>query len=468
MFLGSLSLRRFTHAGIDDALPARERRVVSLMNRFAVVAVGFFMTITVLDAFGGLTVNVPIDLANVVGFALPIWLHHRRRYQLARQYFVWFGLTMVTLVNLLYDVRGLPHLYYLVNVTLIILLFQRRAAVVLYFSLSLLSYALTQWYQWFHPPLLSIDPFVIRVAAVVTPVVVIFFLNVAMLLFFRRLNGDYEQQLLAQQEQISAQADQLRDRNVALEGTLSQLKETQAQLVQSERMASLGQLTAGIAHEINNPLNFITANVPALRQDVEELAEQVSTPNGTTAELREEIGLLLDGVAEGAARMQQIVRHLRSFSRLDEKARKVVKPQEGLESTLALVSPAWAGRVVVVKNYAADLPPVEVDPGQLNQVFLNLMTNAGLAMADGGTLTLTTRGAPGGVAIDIADTGTGMTAEVCARVFEPFFTTREVGSGTGLGLAVSYGIVQQHGGTLKVQSTPGQGSTFTIWLPGVS
>ena len=263
------------------------------------------------------------------------------------------------------------------------------------------------------------------------------------------------------------------------------MQKTQVQLVQSEKMASLGQLTAGIAHEINNPVNFVSANVGPLRRDIAEVFavlaqydEAVATQqlqekfknveilkkNLDLPYLKEEINNLLDGVQEGAHRTSEIVKGLRSFTRLDEDERKPADINQGLESALLMLKHQLKNRVEVIKDYG-NVPPVVCYPGKLNQVFLNLLANASQAIARTGKIFIRTFCDGEIVTISIKDTGTGMTPEVRKHIFEPFFTTKPIGEGTGLGLPITYGIIEAHDGNIEVYSEPGKGSEFVITLP---
>ena len=333
-------------------------------------------------------------------------------------------------------------------------------------------------------------------------------------LVYERTNEIWEQHkeivkktvaLKRQKEEIAAQHDLVEEKNRALEETLAQLKAMQSQLIDTEKMASLGQLTAGIAHEINNPINYVKGNVGPLRRDFEEikgLFERLCAVEGATdvvaalhqvlayareieAEyLFEEMDLLLKGIEEGAARTREIVEGLRAFSRSELDNFKQVDIHTGLDSTLRLLSHKLKDRIEVRRAYA-QLPLIECLPGKLNQVFMNVIANAIQAIearaqagsragADGfiGHITVRTElvetclpGAGACVRIHISDDGIGMTPEVRQRIFEPFFTTKDVGEGTGLGLAISFGIIEQHQGRIEVDSTPGQGTTFVLSFP---
>ena len=268
--------------------------------------------------------------------------------------------------------------------------------------------------------------------------------------------------------------------NQELEGTLQrlekthrELQETQARLVHSEKIRSLGQLVSGVAHEINNPLGFIKNNEVFL-------AQQLSTLSGFFEQARrralepEEIasfGQVLADLSEihaenmlGLGRIENIVLALRTFSRLDEAHYKLADVGEGLVSTLNLVRSTCANRI----RLELDLQPLPLTychPGELNQVFMNLLVNAIQAIPDAGTITVASRAVEDRLLITIRDDGTGMPPEVVARLGEPFFTTRPVGSGTGLGLAISLGIVERHHGRLHFSSAPGEGTLVTLELP---
>jgi signal transduction histidine kinase len=257
------------------------------------------------------------------------------------------------------------------------------------------------------------------------------------------------------------------------------------QLIQSEKLASLGQLTAGIAHEINNPINFVSANIEPLKQDFEELQmliEQYTALQHSTnvshdllkiqqmshqidvSYLIEEIKALLTGIDEGAKRTKEIVMGLRNFSRLDESETKLANIHDGLDSTLMLLRHRIKNRITVERSYGT-LPLIECYPGKLNQVFMNILTNAIQAIPGKGFIWINTWQQSNEIHISIKDSGKGMTAKVKDRIFEPFFTTKGVGAGTGLGLSISYGIIQKHNGKIDVHSQPGKGAEFIITLP---
>jgi two-component system NtrC family sensor kinase len=242
----------------------------------------------------------------------------------------------------------------------------------------------------------------------------------------------------------------LRRHNEELQALLKQLKETQSQLVQSAKLAAIGELAAGVAHELNNPLTSILGFA--------ELAASGLAPDNPGQRNLEVV------IAE-ARRARDIVRNLLEFARQNEPQTEPTDVNQTLHQTLALIRTHVEREAVqIVEQYASDLDRIPMDAGQMKQVFLNLITNAAHAMPEGGKLTVSTVRLKGGVAVRFTDTGRGIPTQDLKRLFEPFFTTKP--TGTGLGLSVSLGIVQQHGGEIEVESRVGEGSTFTIWLPG--
>lgn len=298
-----------------------------------------------------------------------------------------------------------------------------------------------------------------------------------------------KEQNVVLENRVRERTGELEEANAHLKATLVQLKDAQAQLVNAEKMASLGQLTAGIAHEINNPINFVSSNIRPLRRDIEDLLTIIRTYDertsaaspGLAAEmallkqqldfdyLQEELQTLISGIEEGATRTAEIVKGLRIFSRVDESDLKDADINQGIDSTLILLNSSMGGKINVQRDYAADAV-IECFPGKLNQVFMNILTNAIQAMqsappAAGGILFLQTRKSGDELVVTIRDNGPGIPEEVKARIFEPFFTTKRVGQGTGLGLSIVHAIIESHKGSLQVDSRPGEGATFTIHLP---
>lgn len=269
------------------------------------------------------------------------------------------------------------------------------------------------------------------------------------------------------------------------------LKKAQGQLVHSEKMASIGQLAAGIAHEINNPIGFVTSNVQTLEDyigvfrtlltDYESLVQafrennvvQQTAISERIEKLRteEDLDYIIDDTEEllsesrnGLKRVREIVQNLKSFVHLDNDKSQMADINEGIEATLKVVWNELKYRCRVEKHFGT-LPQINCTIGELNQVFMNLLVNAAQAIADNGVITIATSSTDTEVLVKISDTGAGINSENLQKLFTPFFTTKPVGKGTGLGLSVSYGIVRKHGGTIEVESAPGEGSTFTVRLP---
>jgi two-component system, NtrC family, sensor kinase len=277
--------------------------------------------------------------------------------------------------------------------------------------------------------------------------------------------------------------DDLERRNAELAGRTAELQRLQAQIVHSEKMASLGQLAAGVAHELNNPAGFIYGNMDILRDYVSGLTrvltayEEAPLPQpfaDRVTEIKAEVdyvGMMgeLDSIItdclEGAERIRDVVQNLRLFSRLDEAEVKLIDLHEGIDSTVRLLSRYYsAGHVNLVKHYGT-LPPVSCYAGQLNQVWMNLLINAAQAVGDAGEVTVSTSYEDDMVQVVVSDTGCGISAEVLSKIFDPFFTTKAVGEGTGLGLSITYGIIERHHGTITTTSQVGVGTSFTVRIP---
>jgi signal transduction histidine kinase len=288
-------------------------------------------------------------------------------------------------------------------------------------------------------------------------------------------------------EQIVSISETSRKQKRELELTLENLKLAQSQLVQSEKMASVGVLTAGIAHELNNPINFMSGNVFPLQQDLNEVFSLLEKYDQTIqkndlmpyfTELEEEkdeldfsfllkeIQSLMKGIQEGAQRSIEIIKGLRSFSRLDDEAIQFYDIHEGIDSSLVLLQNQTKDKQIEVRKDFGDFEGLECFPSQLNQVIMNILTNSLQAMEPGkGELFIQTISSAIGIKIIIKDNGKGMSPEVKEHIFEPFYTTKDVGQGSGLGLSISYGIIEKHNGNIDVISEPGKGTEFIISLP---
>ncbi len=256
-----------------------------------------------------------------------------------------------------------------------------------------------------------------------------------------------------------------------LEKTNQNLKITQAQLVQSEKMASLGSLVAGIAHEINTPIGAVSSMYDTLSRTLENLRDIVeskcSIDYEQMPELKSAFKIIGDSnrvIRSGTERVTNIVKRLKSFARLDEAELKTVDIHEGLEDTLTLIHHEIKHNITVIRNFG-NIPPISCYPSQLNQVFLNLLINSKQAIKGKGTINLTTFAENNRVYIEIKDSGIGIPKENLTKIFDPGFTTKGTGVGAGLGLSICYQIIQDHRGEIKVESNMGKGTTFTIILP---
>lgn len=298
-----------------------------------------------------------------------------------------------------------------------------------------------------------------------------------------------KEQNIVLEQKVHERTLALEKTNNDLNQTLTHLKETQAQLVDAEKMASLGQLTAGIAHEINNPINFVHANIKPLKMDIGDLLElfekyEQLEDEGNFKEkmagiekfkkeidleyLKKEIDSLLNGIEDGANRTAEIVSGLKSFSRLDESDLKDANINEGIESTLTILRSAIPPNVEVIKNLG-DIQNIECFPGKLNQVFMNVLNNAFQAIGQKKSenqerVTITTRNKGDLVEVLIEDTGIGMNQTVKSKIFEPFFTTKDVGQGTGLGMSIVFKIIESHSAKIQIDSEVGKGTSVLITL----
>ncbi len=261
---------------------------------------------------------------------------------------------------------------------------------------------------------------------------------------------------------------QIEESKRAIERTLAELKSTQAQLVQSAKMASLGELVAGIAHEINNPLAFAVSHLDTVQRALGRVEDSVRpSESEATRPHWEKVMTRLREMDMGLKRIREIVVKLRTFSRLDGDERGIANLQECVDSVLTILGHRLKDRITVVRHFSE---PESIDcfPGLLNQALMNLVSNSIDAIEGEGTITITSGAVDGRCVISVADTGSGVPIEVRHRIFEPFFSTKAVGSGTGLGLSITYSIIQKHGGTLSVDCPPEGGTTMTISLPLVA
>jgi signal transduction histidine kinase len=284
----------------------------------------------------------------------------------------------------------------------------------------------------------------------------------------------------------SAEAELTRRNNELTELNV-RLSMAQEQLMQSEKLASIGQLAAGVAHEINNPIGYVFSNFETLGTYIARMLSMLEAYQQAEASiadsvvreqmrsLREEmdmeflvedIPLMMAESREGITRVRKIVQDLKDFSRVDANQEwQWADLHAGIDSTLNIVSNEVKYKADVVKQYG-DIPEIECQPSHINQVIMNIVVNGAHAIqGERGVITIRTGREGEQVWIEIADTGAGIPKEIQSRIFDPFFTTKPIGSGTGLGLSLSYGIIQKHNGQIEVQSEPGQGTTFRITLP---
>ena len=271
---------------------------------------------------------------------------------------------------------------------------------------------------------------------------------------------------------------------VRQEELIKQLADASDQLLQSEKMASIGQLAAGVAHEINNPVGFVNSNLVTLQRYVAEILELLSIYEKSEKEittetravlaelkqkadfayLRDDISMLVSESIEGVQRVRCIVQDMKEFSHVGESEKQLANIEKGLDSTLNVIWNELKYKTEIVKEYAG-IPEIECMISQLNQVFLNLLMNAAQAITERGRITIRTDKDRASVWVEIEDTGSGIPPENLKRIFDPFFTTKPVGKGTGLGLSLSNSIVQKHGGRIELRSELGKGTVFRVVLP---
>jgi signal transduction histidine kinase len=274
----------------------------------------------------------------------------------------------------------------------------------------------------------------------------------------------------------------LSKQKIELEATLSKLTKAQAQLIQSEKMASLGILTSGIAHEINNPINFINSGIHGLQKvntnilkvlqkyrntyrenpsnkEIEELENSLDLPF-----LLESSSKLISNIQTGVERTVSIVNSLRAFARSDEEQKKLINIHDSIDLALTILYNQYKYKIDIRKQYG-ELPQILCFPGKINQVFMNILTNAIQAIPNKGTIEIKTSVSDGLAFISIKDSGIGIPEKIKNKIFDPFFTTKEVGKGTGMGLSIVFSIIEEHNGSIEVISEPGKGSEFFIKLP---
>jgi signal transduction histidine kinase len=292
------------------------------------------------------------------------------------------------------------------------------------------------------------------------------------------VNVSLEERVKERTSDLAAANIQLAREQEELTELLGKVEEAQQQLLQSEKMAAIGQLAAGVAHEINNPVGFVNSNLGTLKTYVGQLlnvitAYETGVPEDIAAArkkadiefLRDDLPSLVAESQEGLSRVTKIVQDLKDFSHVDQAEHQRADLNAAIESTLNVVWNELKYKAEIVRELG-DIPAVACVPAQINQVFMNLLVNAAQAIEHQGKIFVRSGAENNQAWFEIEDTGQGMSEEVRNRIFEPFFTTKPVGKGTGLGLSISYDIiVKKHGGNLDVRSTPGKGTCFRIWLP---
>lgn len=461
-----------SNLGISDKLSPFDQKAIKLMNQISLVMMIWFSIMSTSSLITGNLTAFYISISNVLLFGGVLLMNAHKHTTISKNYFILWGLSMVTFVNISSDPAMYLITQYIITAIFPVLIFRKTYSSIGYLILSFLLLFGVLYYHKQYPPLLE-ETQPAHFAAPYFSIGIIMIISFLISLFFRNVGDDLERKLT--------------EKNRYLNDLVEKMRSMQEQMISSEKMASLGQLTAGIAHEINNPINFVSSNISPLKKDLQELkelcvrykalhesknlAEDLKNIEAFTREIdpvfiNKEIETLISGIEEGAGRTKQIVMGLRSFSRLDEDEFKKTDIHEGLDSSLMLLRNKLKNRIEVIKEYG-DIPVIECIPGKINQVLMNILNNASEAISGEGKIKITTGLTPDkkGIEVRIQDDGIGMTEAVKRRIFEPFFTTKEVGKGTGLGLSISYGIVENHGGSVQVESKPGKGSEFILILP---
>ncbi|MEM7514273.1 MAG: ATP-binding protein, partial [Bacteroidota bacterium] len=447
---------RLVNLGIQEGMDPAERRAIGLINRISLMGICIFLSLSIIPYFFNYDlVSLFTGTINIASFSFCIWLNHKRYYLAAKHFLMVFGIGIVSYVNLLMPPSSYGPMNYIPIVLIPSMIFKDKKWVFIYPAITLICFLAT-WYAINEVIQFSEIPESIILFSSTTNIIVnMFVVGFLLQLFYRGLQEEYEAVLI--------------QKNELLEEQNLQIKQAQTQLVQSEKMASLGQLTAGIAHEINNPINFVSGNVSPMKRDIKEIDQWIAKSlegkrPEEIQEIFEEIYELIGGIEEGAVRTKEIVQGLRNFSRLDEDDKKIANVHEGIDSTLTLLTHKTPSNTRIHKSYG-EIPPISCYPGKLNQVFMNILSNALDATEEKGDIFIQTGWKDEGnqlIQITFQDTGCGMSPKAQTQVFEPFFTTKDVGKGTGLGMSIAYGIIQQHGGTIEVSSKEGEGSEFRV------
>ena len=269
---------------------------------------------------------------------------------------------------------------------------------------------------------------------------------------------------IAESETRNLYISELEEKTKIQEDLLNQLKSTQAQLIQSEKMSSLGQLVAGIAHELNNPISFIYANMKEMENYIEILTKNEKVDEKEFRYIQEDVRHLVTESMEGSNRVKAIVENLRNFSRIDEGEFSLTDIHKGIDSAVLLLIKEASDRIQIHKKYG-NIPEILCMPGNLNQVFMNILLNGIQSIKGKGNIWIESKLKGAWISIVITDDGIGMEKQELNKIFDPFYTTKPVGEGTGLGLSISYGIIENHGGAITVESEIDSGTEFTINIP---
>ncbi len=444
-------LYKLANLGIQPGMDPAERRAIGLINRVSIMGIMIFLIVSLIPTvlFPSKGHELLLYFINILAFALCIWLNYKQAYQAAKHFIMLFGLIIVTMVCLFMEIETYTATNFIPIVMTPMLIFRKNSWVYFYILIAAICFLASWYYVMEFGHIKGVPTEGPQIVALINTIINIFTIPFLIVLFYQGLQKEYEAE---EQNQ--------------------QIIQAQTQLVQSEKMASLGQLTAGIAHEINNPINFVSGNVSPMKRDIQEIDEWIaSSIEGKRPEeieeTFEEVYELISGIEEGAIRTKEIVQGLRNFSRLDEDDKKMAFVHEGIDSTLTLLTHKTPPRTNIYKSYG-ELPAIACYPGKLNQVFMNILSNALDATEEKGDIFIQTGWKEEEnqlIQVSIKDTGSGMSPETQEHLFEPFFTTKDVGKGTGLGMSIAYGIIQQHGGTIEVSSTEGEGSEFRVCLP---
>jgi len=461
-----------TNLGISDKLSPFDEKAIKLINQLSFVMMVWFIVFTLGGLFNFELLQFIITSSSIVLFTGVLVINSFGKTALSKHYFMIFGLGIVTFVNMVFDKSAVPMVQFMTTAIFPILIFKKIRTALIYSGLNIILFFFILYYHMNFQPLM--DPLHINsTESVYTGIFIIMVVIFLISLFFRNVGEDLERKLV--------------EKNRYLNDLITKMKSMQEQMIISEKMASLGQLTAGIAHEINNPINFVSSNISPLKTDLKELKElcrkykDLHNSENVTLDLKNietftkeidpeflyhEIETLTNGIEEGAERTKKIVMGLRIFSRMDEDEFKETDIHEGLESTLMLLQNKVKNRIEVKKKYG-DIPHIECIPGKINQVLMNVLNNASEAIRAKGVITISTSldSKKKKVIISLKDNGTGMKEAVRRRIFEPFYTTKKIGQGTGLGLSISYGIIEEHHGSIEAKSEVGKGSEFIITLP---